>query len=192
VIGILGSWPGDELYLLPEGERLQVLVPPFARHTVTRIAATDLYTADTDRNEMRVLSVTGQPHSIIRWRDTARPATAAALDATVRERYRNLSDGPALQQRLDEQKRMAIHETIPAFSTIRIASDQEVWIGDYALPGDSLVMLTGVNVPEATAEHLLMPARLEPLAFCHSHVIVLMRDDADRERIARYRLIRPD
>lgn len=183
----LGSTPGDELHLLLLDGRLQVLTPPFARSTVIRVAVDGYFVGDTDRPEIRGYGPRGDLRTVVRWRDTGQRITDEVLDADIRHRFRTL-EGPALEQRLNEQRRISTHVTTPAFQTMLLGSDGRIWIGQHALVSDSAVAWVGIDPAAGTVSSALLPRSMVPLAFRQNEIAVIVRDEFDVETVRRYRL----
>ena len=186
----LGSTPGDELYLLLEDGRLQVLTPPFARTSVIRVGPDGYFVGDTDRPEIRGYGPQGDLRTVIRWQGAEQRVTDEVLDADIRYRFRSLDVGPAFEQRLIEQRRISRHLTTPAFRAMLLGSDGRVWIGRHGLVSDSTVWWFGIDPLAGTVSSVTLPSGLEPLAFHQDEVAVLVRDELEAESIRRYRLER--
>lgn len=186
----LGSVAGDELHLLPHADRLDVLQPPFARTGIIRIGGEAYYMADSDLPQAAVHSVDGDVQAVIRWRESDRTITDQMFDVEMRYRFREIEDGPALEQRLREQREMAAHKTLPSLGSMHLGTDGRVWISRYSLSTDSLAWWYGVDATAGAVVTLAVPRASDVLCFGEDEVIVLGRDDLDRETIERYSLRR--
>jgi hypothetical protein len=183
----LGSTPSDELHLLLEDGRLQVLTPPFARSTVIRVGPDGYFVGDTDRPEIRGYGPQGDLRAVVRWQGTGQRVTDEVLDADIRYRFRSL-EGPAFEQRLTEQRRISTHLTTPAFRSMLVGSDGLLWIGRHALVSDSVVAWFGIEPVAGTVSSVYLPTGMEPLAIRQDEIAVLVRDELDTESVRRYRL----
>jgi hypothetical protein len=108
----------------------------------------------------------------------------------MRYRFREIEDGPALEQRLREQREMAAHKTLPSLGSMHLGTDGRVWISRYSLSTDSLAWWYGVDATAGAVVTLAVPRASDVLCFGEDEVIVLGRDDLDRETIERYSLRR--
>jgi hypothetical protein len=182
----LGSIAGDELYLLPVDDRLDVLQPPFARAGSVRVGRSDYLMADSDVPEARLHSLDGELRALIRWDGADRRITGNMHDTEARYRYRHIEDGPALEQRLEEQRRMAEHEILPSLGSVHLGADGRVWINRYSLSTDSVGWWYGVDPAAGSVVTLAVPAIFSVLHFGDNEIVVLRRDQFDREIVERF------
>ena len=186
---LLGSWPGNELYLLGDGARLGVFTPPFQRITRFVVGSEQFWIGDSDRWELRSYSPTGQLLTLVRRAGGDVTVTDALLERVINERYRDVADGPDRAQMVARQKQMVRHATTPSFGDLQIGTDGRLWVGAYPLPGDTTVLWTGIDPDGTLTAYGTVPRRFQVLRFGSDFVIVLIRDHLERESIRLYSMV---
>lgn len=186
---LLGSWPGNELYLLGEGARLGVFVPPFQRITRFVVGSEQFWIGDSDRWELRSYSPAGQLLTLVRRLGGDVTVTDALLERVINERYRDVADGPDRARAVARQKQMVRHATTPSFGDLQIGTDGRLWVGAYPLPGDTTVLWTGIDPDGTLTAYGTVPRRFQVLRFGSDFVVVLIRDHLDRESIRLYSMV---
>jgi hypothetical protein len=187
---LLGSWPGNEVHLVADGGRLGVFVTPFARVTRIAVGADRFWVADSERWELRGYSPEGRLSALVRRQGGDVPVTASLLEDAIRERYKNVPDGAARERTMERQRQIEQHATLPAFSDVQLGVDGRLWVGAFSLPGDTVLWWSAVDPDGALVARVGVPSGMEVLRFAANYVVVLMRDELDREHIRRYRLVR--
>lgn len=186
-----GTWVGDEFYLLPTDGRLQVLTPAFARSTKAETFDDMIAIADTEIPEVLLFRDDGSLRGIIRWRmPDDRELTDAITETVIREKLRSLGDGPALEQRVAEHRRIALHKTLPSFGSVLVDSSRKVWLSNAELPGDEMITWfgTGFAAGDSTIHKLHLPANTRILAISGNYLLALVRDSMERESVHRFGL----
>lgn len=131
------------MHLVLEDGRLGVFMPPFARTTRFVVEGDRFWVADNDRWELRGYTPTGQLSILVRRLGGEVAITDALLEEFVSELYVDFPEGPGLERGKERQREIAHHATAPAFGALRIGTDGRVWVGSYALPGDTTVQWVG-------------------------------------------------
>lgn len=186
----LGSWPAAELHLIPSEGRLAVLLPLLARDFIIEASPTVVAAGTTDRPEISLLAPTGDVSVILRWTGAHRQLTPEQLTREMQSRLEAFPDGPLREQRIREAEQISAHETVPAFGSIRIADDGAIWIGGYPLRQDSTVLWLRVDLATREVARLAVPGAAQVLDATNDRIVLLIRDDLDREVIAVHDLIR--
>ncbi len=186
----LGSFPGNEMHVVPEGGRFSVGTQPFARMTRFVVEADRFWIADNDRWELRGYSITGRLSILVRRLGGDVEITDALLEDFIREKYEGSAEGPGLERAKERQREIAHHTTTPAFDELRLGTDGRLWVGSYALPGDTTVQWLGLTPDGMPSAYVTLPVGLDVLRFGSDDVIVLLKDEVERESVRRYGLVR--
>lgn len=186
----LGSFPGNEMHLVLEDGRLGVFMPPFARTTRFVVEGDRFWVADSERWELRGYTATGQLSILVRRLGGEVEITGALLEALIREKYENSADSPGLERAKERQREIAYHIVAPAFDELRVGTDGRLWVRSYALPGDTTVQWLSLTPDGMPSAYVTLAVGLDVLRFGSDDVIVLLKDEVERESVRRYRLVR--
>lgn len=178
------------MHLVLEDGRLGVFMPPFARTTRFVVEGDRFWVADNDRWELRGYTPTGQLSILVRRLGGEVAITDALLEEFVSELYVDFPEGPGLERGKERQREIAHHATAPAFGALRIGTDGRVWVGSYALPGDTTVQWLALTPEGLPSAYVTLAVGLDVLRFGSDDVIVLLKDEVERESVRRYRLVR--
>lgn len=187
----LASALGDDIFILPLGNgRAAVARPPFPRITMFHVARDGFWVADNDAWELRRYDANGALRTIVHRVEDGIEITPALLDVYVEAQIAGYPAGPRREEARRDAMTMAFHRIAPAFAGAWVGEDGRVWIRDYAVPQDAGEMWSVFTPNGSLDARVRLPARLRVLRFSATHVLGVLKDDFDRETIARYRLER--
>jgi hypothetical protein len=184
----IGAFQGDELFFIPFDRGFSFFRPPFGRTSAFVVAGDRLHTADSEHAQVRILSPDGTPRMLVRWAHTARRIDAQAAQR-AREQRLNESDArerPEIERMFRD---LPMPVTMPAFSTIRVDDDLNLWVQAYLAPGDEgETSWTIFDRDGRVVTRLDMPAGLDPTHIGTDFVLGVWRNELDVEHVRLYRL----
>lgn len=129
----LGLHPDEEYFI--KGERLAIMRHPFRRLNHTEVWGARAIIAPSDRYEIRGYGEDGALEVLVRRAHTLRPVTQADLDAHLAGRVAESdpAERSALGQLFDG---FPLVESFPAFSHVLVDTTGDLWVKEYARPGD--------------------------------------------------------
>lgn len=184
----LGIFPGNEITLLREGEFLAVVLPPFARNLHIEPAADGIWVGDEARWELREYSSAGRLRTLIRSAESAEAVTDALLERHIDRKYRDVDPDVDVEPLKDLQRRIADHATVPSFGAIRAVSGGGVAVGAYDTGALSSRMWRTVD-SNGTVTSIRLPAAYDVKHWEPERILVVVRDELDREEIHRYPIL---
>jgi len=184
----IGAFQGDELFFIPFDRGFSFFRPPFGRTSAFVVAGDRLHTADSEHAQVRILSPDGTPRMLVRWAHTARRIDAQAAQRALEQRL-NESDArerPEIERMFRD---LPMPVTMPAFSTIRVDDDLNLWVQAYLAPGDEgETSWTIFDRDGRVVTRLDMPAGLDPTHIGTDFVLGVWRNELDVEHVRLYRL----
>jgi len=182
------TFPGNEITLVREGEFLAVVLPPFARNLHIEPAADGIWVGDEARWELREYSSAGRLRTLIRSAESAEAVTDALLERHIDRKYRDMDPDVDVEPLKDLQRRIADHATVPSFGAIRAISGGGVAVGAYDTGALSSRMWRTVD-SNGTVTSIRLPAAYDVKHWEPERILVVVRDELDREEIHRYPIL---
>ena len=183
-----GTFPGNEITLVREGEFLAVVLPPFARNLHIEPAADGIWVGDDGRWELREYSSAGRLRRLIRSAENAEAVTDALLETHIDHKYRDVGPEIDLEPLRGLQRRISGHATVPAFGVVLAIPGGGVAVGAYDTVGSSTRMWRTVDV-NGTVTSIRIPTAYDVKHWGPDRILVVVRDELDREEIRRYPIL---
>jgi hypothetical protein len=194
---MLGEFPGLEQTVDPGPQAIPTAV--FGRNAFHHAAGDRIAIGTSDAFSVRVYGEDGQIRGVVRQNAPAAPIAASDIDR-LRERMLEepLSDSERkeLTDALADAPRPA---TRPAFGAVRIDRTGNLWVQDYAQPGDAPAEWQVFDADGVLLSRVPMP-NLEGIAQGTSYFTILdvgpdyvlgrIQDEQPLERVVLYRLLR--
>ncbi len=186
VADTVGRFPGTEVFIQTHGGGTLLARPAFGRTPVLATREAGFYFGSSDSYEIGYYSVDGRLQFIIR---KAQPnATVTAGDMRLieeqrLERARSDMDRAVIQRTFAD---MPIPESMPACSALVVDAEQNLWVEDYARPGDRRGRWTVFNPDGAILAEVDVPSRFTVHQIGGDFVLGVWRDDLDIEHVQLY------
>ena len=191
----IARFPGPETYVsvFSSGDRRGMTVSslPFGRSTNVAVGPDRFVVATTDSYELRIHSQTGELHRIVRRAHTLRPVTEEDVEAYINTITSSPTMRPETRDRLVRMNREAPRpETMPAYGTVHLAETGDLWVSEYAVPGENRTPRTwSVFNPEGHGMgDVVLPARFTPFQIGDDRVLGRWLDEDDIHHVRIYRL----
>ena len=184
----VGTFPGNEITLVREGEFLSVVVPPFARNLHMEPASEGIWIGDDDRWELREYSSAGRLRTLVRSAESPENVTGALLEQHIDGKYRDVDPDVDVEPLKDLQRRIADHATAPSFGAIRAMPGGGIAVGAYDDGGSSTRVWRTVDL-DGTVTSIRIPAAYDVKHWGTDRILVIVRDELDREEIRRYPIL---
>lgn len=197
----IGTW--ETIRLVPGwrngSNRIQFDVP-----VQTQLASDGIVVGDPVSNEIRLYGRNGDLHTIVRSDWTPDPVTPEDIE-NARARYIDAEGeggGRVSQQLLDQRAAITdawvIAEHMPAFSTMDVDAEDNIWLRNYVVNEETVgtwraspvtpTRWTVIRHDGILLGEVELPARFLPIVFDHDVIAGIYRDDADVEYIHVYEL----
>ena len=119
-----------------------------------------------------------------------KPVTAGIRDAYVRQRVAAASSPELKQAYADYFATLSFPEYLPAYSAFAADPEGNLWVREWAPGGSAETIWSIFSAQGRWLTQLRMPAS-ELLEAGTRHVLLLLRDELDVERVALFQLVRP-
>jgi hypothetical protein len=185
--------PSGEVWFVPRDRGFSVFNAPMPRTTDIVAHGDRILVGDTERPEVRVLSASGEPRMLVRWRTTPRAITESDIAGA---RAHAMDEESSESERTDIERMFAQLEmppTMPAFGALRVDTAGNLWIMDYRTDWDEGDVSWSVFDPDgAMIARLTMPDGFRPTHIGSDFVLGIARDELDVEHVVLYSLTRQD
>lgn len=185
------TFPGNEITLVREGEFLAVVRPPFARNLHVEPAANGIWVGDDARWELREYSSGGRLRTLIRSAESPEAVTDQLLEQHIDDKYEDIDPDIDPQPLKRLQRSIADHATVPSFGAIRAIPGDGVAVGRYDT-GASLTRIWRTVDRNGAVESIRIPTSFDVKRWGSDWILVVLRDELDREEIRRYRILERD
>lgn len=191
LLDTLDAVRSGEQWFVERENGFTVFSPPFMRTTDIVAAGQLIMVGDTEHPEIRVLSPDGTPRLLVRWAHEPRRITPSDIDSA---RTHILGDNPADGRRTDVDRmfaEMRMPAVMPAFSTLRLDVDGNLWVMDYRTDWDEGdVSWTVFDADGRMIARLMMPGRFRPTHIGRDFILGVATDELDVEHVLLYPLQR--
>jgi hypothetical protein len=178
----LASLPGREVLISSEGGRGVMGTAPFARDASAVAVGDDVIMGDQTGHELRVVDLDGTLRRIVRWNGPSLEVTSeevaawknaqvAAADPRDRAGVRTYLEGTPLPERR------------PAYGALLPGPAGEIWVAEYAHPGNSPSAWTVLGPEGRWLGPVPMPAAFTPLQVGVSWILGVQTDELGAERV---------
>ena len=186
----LGVFPGSEAYVKSEGRSMSVRSLAFGRSFQTELQGDRLYAGATDRYEVGVWRTDGTLERLIRRAHTPVAVTPEHVGAYKEEQLAALEDAP--ESRLASTRaileEMPYPQTFPAFRTLEVDEEGNLWVREYDPPGDERSLWTVFDPEGAMLGQVELPEGLTVHAIGPDWILGRWSDDFDVEHVRLHRL----
>ncbi|UCG87586.1 MAG: 6-bladed beta-propeller [Gemmatimonadota bacterium] len=196
LLDTLGVFPGTEWFMEIQrsGSRIAAVSStsrPFAKSASFAASRDAFYAGSQDTYEIAAYSVEGDLTALVRRDFMNLPVTAADIDAHRASELVDVTDPVERAEQLQRLEKVPYPETMPAYGTIEIDTEGNLWVADYRRPGDD-----GPRWTVFDPEHRMLGTVQTPPGFrIHqigsSFVLGRWRDELDVEHVQLYELIKP-
>lgn len=183
-----GTFPGNEVTLVREGEFLEVVVPPFARNLHREPSADGIWVGDDAHWELREYSSGGQLRTLIRSAESPETVSDQLLERHIDHRYGDADPAVDLEPLKRRQRNIAEHATVPSFGVIRPISGGGIAVGRYDTGGSQPRAWRTVD-SRGTVMSIEIPTAFNVRRWGPDWILAIVRDELDREEIHRYRIL---
>jgi hypothetical protein len=191
VRGDLGDVPAAEMFgrLLDGGFSISRL--PFGRVTVAASAPDRLWLGNGDSWEIRAYTLDASLTRIVRFGREQKRVTQTLRDAYLAERLEDAEDEEDARLIRTQFGEMPSPERVPPYQTFIVDALENLWIGEYVLPGEETRTYTIVDSDGRATGRITFPSRTLPLDIGADYVLGATLDELDVQRLALWRLDRP-
>lgn len=196
-LGPVGRFAGMEAFVMElDGLMLQDEVV-FGRNLLVRPAGNEVLAADNDRYEIRFLSPDGTLRRIVRRPHEPLRATPADVDAYFDARETDLHGLPSDQAasfralRAKQREELPRRETFPAFSDARTDAEGNLWVEQYARPGDEQPRWDVFDPQGRWLGTVDTPPGLKIHDIGADWILGVQKDELDVEHVRMYPLRKP-
>lgn len=185
----IGRFPQFEFYVETEGGSAWASSLPFGRSTEAAALPDGFYAGHTERYEITRYSLAAVPERVIRLERAPVPVTDTDVSALKDERLEDAQQ--QWRQRTERMfQQMPIPSTFPAFSDLSVDADGNLWVLDYARPGDDGRHWTVFSADGRALGRVETPPGLRVLEIGRDYVLGVWQDELDVEYVRMHRLER--
>ena len=190
----LGTRPGEEWYVVSEGQGMAVYPQPFARSTVTAVWGDLVVISPNARYELQAYDADGALAMLVRRDHDPRSTTGADVDEHLQQLYADASEEERASA-LADLRDMPRVETFPAFGRILADRLDHLWVEEYPLPGNTdgptrVWTVFGPNGP--MLGQVETPAGLRIFEIGADYILGSMADDLGIESVQLWSLDRDE
>ncbi|NIM51888.1 MAG: hypothetical protein GTN78_05300 [Gemmatimonadales bacterium] len=192
----LGSYAGPEWFteVRRSGSRIVGVSStsrPFARRASFAVSEGALYAGTQDSYGIAVYSLEGTLVGGVRRDYASLTVTAADIEAYKDRELADVTDAEARPERLRELERLPYPETMPAYGTIKIDSEGNLWVAEYRRPGDDQPRWMVFDASHRMLGIVETPRDFTVQQIGTDFVLGRERDELGVEHLQLYELIKP-
>jgi hypothetical protein len=173
--------PGGEQFQRVDGSRVSRMTNPFGPMPAATAGGERIFAGSTDNFEIRQFGPDGTATRVVR-REVAPQAFTDAHFRQVADRV------PQMAAALAEIPRPS---QAPAFSSLVIDREENLWVQDYPSPGAASASWTVFDSQGAMLGQVALPAAFRPTDIGADYILGIWTDELDVERIRVYSLRKP-
>jgi len=151
-----------------------------------------LWLGTGDAWEITAYALDATPIRIVRFDRARVPVTAELRDAALASRLEDADDNDQAREIRSRFRDMPIPDRVPPYDIFLVDALDNLWIGEYRLPGRTTRDYTIVDSDGRAIGRTTMPARTRPLDIGPDYVLGVTRDELDVERLTLWTLHRPE
>lgn len=186
----LGTFPGDETFLVRRESGFAWDVVPFGSRTVGAGGPGAFAVANSGSNEIAVFDASGKLARVVHGPFQPRPVTRGDVD---RYRERRLAVAADPQRRREAELILAaapVPERAPAFGSVLVDARDRLWVQEYPLPGATFAAWAVIDADGRVAGRVEIPVDFQLTDVGDDHVVARVKDELDVERVHVYALRR--
>lgn len=191
VVDTLGSYPGDENFVLASESRMRMQGVPFGRKAFLAVGDSLYHRAGSHAWEVRSYRPDGTLARVVRRPSASRPVTEEMREAYRRSRLGNAPDDEAREALRSVFEATPWGEEAPALAGLEVGSDGTIWVRAWRPPGAEGEVWTALGPDGTLRGRLRLPGRVRAVAFASDRVAVVRHDDLDVEHLEVHRLVAP-
>ncbi len=184
------EWLGPELFGVMEDGRTGVSNRLFQREPIVLVRDSILLVGDTDLWDIRQYSQEGEPVLSLRYSHLPISVTPELIELALETRYQGVPAGPDREGLISRWRNVDHHVTLPAFSAIEGDTDHLIWVASYPVPGEDGITWLAIDPRRGPVGKLELLQAQSVLSFGPMSVIILNKDELDREGVLRYGIVR--
>jgi len=191
----LGRFPGAELDItvipLPDGETSMTAdLIPFAKLPSVAVGRELFFVGTKETWEIKGVEPDGELAIILRWDREPTPVRRSHIDALIQ---REVSDSGDPEREPEIRRKYAeiyIPETLPAFSSLKVAPSGDVWVQRYRTPGNTARVHDVFDLDGPWIATVSLPSGNRLLQVGGDFVLTLHEDELGVETVRKYGLDR--
>jgi hypothetical protein len=173
--------PGGEQFQRVDGSSVSRMTNPFGPMPAASASGDQIFVGATDRYEIRQFRPDGRATRVVRRELAPQPFTDA--------HFRQVADRiPQLASALAQIPRPS---QAPAFSSLLVDRENNLWVQDYPAPGAASASWTVFDPQGAMLGQVSLPAAFRPTDIGADYMLGVWTDGLDVERIRMYTLRKP-
>ncbi len=188
----LGMFGGNEVYFeaFPSGG-FRFYNAFFPLYTYRRAAGDRLYIAANDTYELRKHSLDGTLTDLMRVPGAPVTVTGDHVDREIERRLNGVGSDEERESLAKTLNQIPVPETFPAYEKVEIDEEGNVWVHEFAKPGDAQATWAVFDSTGILLGRLAAPPRFEPHDIGSDYVLGVWRDADDVEHVMMYELVKP-
>ncbi|KPK82530.1 MAG: hypothetical protein AMS25_01945 [Gemmatimonas sp. SM23_52] len=186
----LGRFPGNEWYVKTEENRMMASTRVFGRRPVAAAYGDAFYFGHTDSYE---LAQYDQSASLLRLIRKAQPNLTVTAEDTERLIEDEMADAEDESQRAFIRQmyaEMPLPETMPAYRSLVVDTEGNLWVEEYRRPGDEQPRWTVFDPDGVMLGQVEMPAQFTVYQIGSDFVLGRWTDGLDVEHVRLYALLK--
>jgi hypothetical protein len=190
VLDTIAALPGREMYIMMEGEHVDMAQLAFGREPHFAAYLAGAYFGNSDAFEIRYLDSDGELARIIRMRTPTREVSDDDIELFLSRQLGDMPEGPDRQFMENFYSGMPFPETMPAHGNLIVDSDGNLWVEEYHWPLDEPARWKIFDSAGALLGVVETPPGLEIYQIGSDFVLGRWRDAMDIEHIQMFGLTR--
>lgn len=186
----LFATPSWEYYVKGTDRMVMARSLPFGRGLAAATFADGFWAGVTDRYELRRYAPDGTLELVMRKAHTDQPVTDSDIEAYKADALEGIDNDNFRRQTEQMFQEMPIAGTMPAFSSITVDEQGDLWVSEYTAPRTPMRSWTVFDPDGRMLGALDLPADLRVFQIGRDFVLGVWRDDMDVEHVRVYRLVR--
>jgi len=191
MVGDLGNVPTMEAFSRVSGSGFSMSGIPFGRLTVIAGSSDRVWLGTGDSWELRSFTPNAELERIVRFNRSLQRVTPSLVDAYVDERVADAADETEARTRRAELADVPTSEVVPPYQVLRTDVLDDIWIGEFVLPGESTETWTIIDTTGRAIGRVTTPRGALPLYIASDRLLAVTRDELDVESLTLWRLRRP-
>jgi hypothetical protein len=185
----IGRFPGPEWYVRSQGSNAFATSLPFGRTTEAAVTGDRFFAGHNDRWEVVRYTPAGVADLVLRVEWSPAAVTGGDVERYQTERLEH-TEASFRQQAERNLAEMPYPGTFPAFADLMADLEGDLWVLDYARPGDERRSWTVFSRDGRALGKVETPPGLRLMEIGRDHVLGVWQDDLDVEHVRMYRLDR--